>query len=374
MSKQTAKEWIASVKDPVIKRYLEKNVSPIVLTETLIESFNAFLYGSFYFGKSKQGELFWHAIGDAVEESDPSTISYSDFKHLDKSVEQPKVSVNEDHRCTNYDPFGNCNCTQKVSVNEDAVDFAEWVTFNCKMERNIYKIGKELFITSDEEIKEGNYVVVDCSEIEIEEVRLVIGYYNEQFLFDDRGQIHMDYCKKVILTTDQDLIKDGVQAIDDEFLEWFVKNPSCEEVEVEKKSYIEIKEISYEGDFQNVEYVNYKIIIPQEEPKQDYSGVHIRHCYQGEYEDSCKYGEDDCPAKPLKPKQETLEEAAENYVIDESFLPVYKEECERAFINGAKWQAERMYSEEDLKSAFFNGGDMKDIEEFNHWFEQFKKK
>jgi hypothetical protein len=39
-----------------------------------------------------------------------------------------------------------------------------------------------------------------------------------------------------------------------------------------------------------------------------------------------------------------------------------------------KWQAKRMYSEEDLKSAFFNGGDMKDIEEFNYWLEQFKKK
>jgi len=39
-------------------------------------------------------------------------------------------------------------------------------------------------------------------------------------------------CKKIILTTDQDLIADGVQAIDDEFLEWFVKNPSCEEVEI----------------------------------------------------------------------------------------------------------------------------------------------
>ena len=35
---------------------------------------------------------------------------------------------------------------------------------------------------------------------------------------------------------------------------------------------------------------------------------------------------------------------------------------------------ERMYSEEDLKSAFFNGGNMKDIEEFDHWFKQFKKK
>jgi hypothetical protein len=30
--------------------------------------------------------------------------------------------------------------------------------------------------------------------------------------------------KKIILTTDLDLIKDGVQSIDNEFLEWFVKN------------------------------------------------------------------------------------------------------------------------------------------------------
>lgn len=24
--------------------------------------------------------------------------------------------------------------------------------------------------------------------------------------------------------------------------------------------------------------------------------VHLSHCFQGEYSDSCKYGEDDCPA------------------------------------------------------------------------------
>jgi hypothetical protein len=27
-------------------------------------------------------------------------------------------------------------------------------------------------------------------------------------------------------------------------------------------------------------------------------GVHLSHCYQGDYLDTCKYGEDDCPAKP----------------------------------------------------------------------------
>ena len=73
-------------------------------------------------------------------------------------------------------------------------------------------------------------------------------------------------------------------------------------------------------------------------------------------------------------KQETLEEAAAKY--DNISLPIPYRYIGPAndFINGAKWQAERSYSEEDLKSAFFNGGDMKDIEEFNYWLEQFKKK
>jgi hypothetical protein len=72
-----------------------------------------------------------------------------------------------------------------------------------------------------------------------------------------------DEFKKIILTTDQDLIKDGVQAIDDEFLEWFVKNPSCEEVEVVMNLCflkVKIKESGIYG---------YKIIIPKEEPKQE---------------------------------------------------------------------------------------------------------
>ena len=69
---------------------------------------------------------------------------------------------------------------------------------------------------------------------------------------------------KVVLTTDQDLIKDGVQAIDDEFLEWFVNNPSCEEVEVEESNLLNTS-ITYLG------VDKYKIIIPKEEPKQERS-------------------------------------------------------------------------------------------------------
>ena len=72
-----------------------------------------------------------------------------------------------------------------------------------------------IYITSDEEIKEG-----DCF------------LSKEEIVHNNWGWNFGD--KKIILTTDQDLIKDGVQAINDEFLEWFVKNPSCDKVEVEQ--------------------------------------------------------------------------------------------------------------------------------------------
>lgn len=97
---------------------------------------------------------------------------------------------------------------------------------------------QNIYITSDEEIKEGDW------------------YYNS-FLNEISKMDILDYSnfrQKIILTTDQDLIKEGVQTIDDEFLEWFVKNPSCEEVEV--KCYSKFND----GDF-----TDYKIIIPKQE-------------------------------------------------------------------------------------------------------------
>jgi hypothetical protein len=130
-----------------------------------------------------------------------------------------------------------------------------FISINIDQEQNHFK-PQHLYITNDEEIKENDYVIVSCSEVNIEEVRIVTGYYNEQFLFDDKSQIHMDYCKKIILTTNEDLIKYRVQAIDDEFLEWFVKNPSCEEVEVESLNI---------GDGK----LGYVICKPKEEPEQE---------------------------------------------------------------------------------------------------------
>ena len=80
--------------------------------------------------------------------------------------------------------------------------------------------------------------------------------------------------KKITLTTDQDLINDGVQEIDDEFLEWFVKNPKCEFIEViDKLRYFNIDELR-ERHLNGLPYIyhekiGYQIIIPKEEPKKE---------------------------------------------------------------------------------------------------------
>ena len=77
--------------------------------------------------------------------------------------------------------------------------------------------------------------------------------------------------------------------------------------------------------------------------------------------------------------KETLEEAAEKYLQEWRLLnnihlsnPIHAERCKNDFIAGAKWQAERMYSEEELEVAFFEGRE--NTLSFNEWFEQFKKK
>ena len=91
------------------------------------------------------------------------------------------------------------------------------------MERNIYKIGKELFITSDEEIKEGDYGI--CLNLVREgfrahQVIFKMDAKQKQSMEELGGQKKAEVFK-VILTTNKLLIKNGVQAIDAEFLEWF---------------------------------------------------------------------------------------------------------------------------------------------------------
>jgi hypothetical protein len=195
---------------------------------------------------------------------------------------------------------------------------------------------QHIYITSDEEIKQVDWVF----DIELDRIKKC--QYSGTFR----------NWKKIILTTDPDLITEGVQAIDDEFLEWFVKNLSCEEVKIE--------------DYGNLYNFRYLVLIPQEEPKSIHEQI-IEHCGGEE-----KFKE----IAGLKPKQETLEEAAEKYAEEENSC--YTNDY-YGFIKGAKWQAERMYSEEDMKQFaewlikinFNYTSNISDI--FLVWKKQFKK-
>lgn len=51
-------------------------------------------------------------------------------------------------------------------------------------------------------------------------------------LVDAQGLVDRRDWKKIIITTDPELIKDGVHPIGEEFLKWFVENPTCIKVEV----------------------------------------------------------------------------------------------------------------------------------------------
>ena len=225
-----------------------------------------------------------------------------------------------------------------------------------KEEYSITENRQNIHITADEEIKEGDWYLIEFNGLKTTQCTSK----EEMISIEGRND-----CKKIILTTDQDLIKDGVQPIGDEFLEWFVKNPSCQEVEVRKiedeiispkNPKIRFNALQDPPSFISAESLNnmiltykYKIIIPKEEPKQDYSGVHLRHCYQGEYEDGCKYGEDDCPAKPLEePKQHLInimkkDEELGLYDIEndwDKILEEYYDQPKLNFISLNKWLKE----------------------------------
>ena len=144
-------------------------------------------------------------------------------------------------------------------------------------EKTVNVLTQNIYITNDEEIKQGDYV---CASGGFRFVKTL--NKDKAKTFKDDGIVskqnpssscHLSNYKKIILTTDQDLIKDGVQAIDDEFLEWFVKNPSCERVEVErldtfkKTNEVYVDEIAGGNYYEIIK--QYKIIIPQEEHKQE---------------------------------------------------------------------------------------------------------
>jgi hypothetical protein len=206
-------------------------------------------------------------------------------------------------------------------------------------------------------------------------------------------QYHYVGFKKIIITTDQDLIADGVQAIDDEFLEWFVKNPSCEYVEVNDSKVV--KEHIFDGSNDGEIVWEKKITIPQKEAKQEtltytesakkeeriFNSTMIKQETLEDVNDTIvpikkvtidellkEYGKNLTESEfkilnnKINIKQETLEEAAERILAnnidglrdalqDDDLFFFYKDviQCYGEAI--VKWQAQRMYSEEDMFTA-----------------------
>jgi hypothetical protein len=231
-------------------------------------------------------------------------------------------------------------------------DFMTALVLLKKASPNDSGTNQNIYITSDEEIKEGWILV---NGFILRQVDYIDGY---MVIDTTGGKHHNSVCEKIILTTDLDLIKDGVQGIPDDFLEWFVKNPSCESVET--------KLVEFEVDMglgdSCIEYGSYyEIIIPKEEPKQELErGITITHVG----------------------KQETLEEAAAKYVENElQDRGTFDDKviCSIDFIAGANWQEERMYSEEEVFNlcrdfAIFVQQKRPSYKNQLEWFEQFKKK
>jgi hypothetical protein len=195
-----------------------------------------------------------------------------------------------------------------------------------------------LYITSGEEVKEKDWVL--CSNGNIKKVT--------KSNSDDR---FIENWQKIILTTDQDLIQDGVQAIDDAFLEWFVNHPECEVVEV-----------------------TYGLLRPFESENKGY----IIHCPSNEVVEE---------PKSLNMKKKTIEEAAEHYTRTQYPMGVEKEYPIADFISGAEWyannQIEQMYSEEEVINIIIKRDEVIDLWYSNglgynyprtkEWFTQFKK-
>lgn len=226
-----------------------------------------------------------------------------------------------------------------------------------------------LYITSNEEIKEGDWFYKNPCTIPIQKAdSLTKKLQNESWN-------PVEYTK-IILTTDPDLIKDGLQDIDDEFLEWFAKNPSC----VEVKTYL--VEICTNCGQQHCD--NRECRGCPDLPRHLLS-------YPGNIEKKiitfCEgyVVEEEIITLKVELKQETIAEAGQAYlskVADGKRTTGYADED---FTEGAKWQHQRSYIEEDMKTAFTQGHDSARLkgsyklngtfeEDWSKWIEQFRKK
>ena len=231
-----------------------------------------------------------------------------------------------------------------------------------------------IYITSNEEIKNGDYVLSDIS----------VGALYLDGKINTAAMLAEGQWKKVVITTNQDL--DDVQAIDDEFLEWFMKNPNCEEVEV---TYDVLKPFKSENKGYLIHCPDNEVL---EEPKQETTLKELllqlrntpmtfvpKEEQKQHLIDMMRYDEE--LGLYEEPKQETLEEAAEKFAINIQTKAgtMSRENAIEWFKAGFRYQAKIMYSDEEvfnLCRAFATFVAHKDpsYKKQQEWFEQIKKR
>jgi hypothetical protein len=99
-------------------------------------------------------------------------------------------------------------------------DLKQLVLTNKTMLRE-FVINQNIYITSDSKFVRDEYIT-DGIEVMKATPKLV----------DAQGLVDRRDWKKILMTTDPELINDGVHPIGEEFLKWFVENPTCIKVEV----------------------------------------------------------------------------------------------------------------------------------------------
>ena len=220
---------------------------------------------------------------------------------------------------------------------------------------------QHIYITNSEVKKNGDWVLSKLNEI----VKFCSLYCQNSY-------------EKIILTTDQSL--DGVQSIDDDFLEWFVKNPSCEFVEV----VTHYPTISDEGDY-SLSKQYYTINIPKEEPKQETLEEYIeREGYpEGPTQDIWEQG----VREGVKWQAEQLYKDDVIQTLEKGLAVLLKRQermySEEEVIQFVEWLGDSRCLDDTYKAnigwVFFmkneKGKDFKPTKELlKEWFEQFKKK
>lgn len=184
--------------------------------------------------------------------------------------------------------------------------------------------GQHIYITNDEEAYP---YALHLKKREVLKIEGIGGESGE--LFHDNGFNYSYECKKIILTTDPRLAPD-VQKIDDEFLKWLVKNPTCEEVEIE----IDLHD-SQLGNGYCFDRSIYKIIIPTDEAEPELDCPY-------DFTSRCTMGRCDC-----KPKQESKQTDWEfeissgyygyrnkitgDWIYESEYLKIFSEPKEKTF-------------------------------------------